>query len=227
LHSLILSNNFQKTLFYYFPHRPIVSSLKYIWFYYFRVFVYPNAKQCFSKRHYSLIFFIGLSYHHLKYIWFYYFQVFTYPIYLGKRICLEKYAQNKHLNTWDTVKFIPIERAFFQVSTTTLSIKTLYAPRAYLTTLALRAVGECPLQNIIYVWKSTTLNQMVFSKFWLDVFREMVGVVGVLVAFQFLSNMQKGTSHSNFQSNEPFSKFLRQLLRYAVPWSKTNNQKNK
>ena len=61
---------------------------------------------------------------------------------------------------------------------------------------------------------------MAISKFWLDVFREMVGVDGVLVAFQLLSTIKKGTSHSNFQLNEPFSKFLRQILRYEVPCSK-------
>ena len=61
---------------------------------------------------------------------------------------------------------------------------------------------------------------MAISKFWLDVFGEMVGVEGVLAAFQSLSTIKKGTSHSNFQSNKPFSKFLRQLLRYEVPFSK-------
>jgi len=44
----------------------------------------------------------------------------------------------------------------------------------------------------------------------------MVGMEGVLVAFQSLSAIEKGTSHSNFQLNEPFLKFLRQLLRYKV-----------
>ena len=60
---------------------------------------------------------------------------------------------------------------------------------------------------------------MAISKLWLDVFREMVGVEGVLVTFQSLSTIKKGKSHSNFQLSEPFSKFLRQLLRYEVPWS--------
>ena len=31
-----------------------------------------------------------------------------------------------------------------------------------------------------------------------------------LVTFQSLSTIKKGTSHSNFQSNEPFLKFIRQ-----------------
>jgi hypothetical protein len=33
------------------------------------------------------------------------------------------------------------------------------------------------------MWKSTTLNKMAILKFLLDVFREMVGVEGVLGAF--------------------------------------------
>ena len=48
---------------------------------------------------------------------------------------------------------------------------------------------------------------MAISKFWLDVLGEMVGVEGVLVAFQSLSTIKKGTSHFNFQSNEPFWSF--------------------
>jgi hypothetical protein len=59
---------------------------------------------------------------------------------------------------------------------------------------------------------------MAILKFWLDVFGEMVGMEGVLAAFQSLWTIKKGTSYSNFQSNEPFSKFLRQLLRYELPW---------
>jgi hypothetical protein len=50
------------------------------------------------------------------------------------------------------------------------------------------------------------------------VFGELVGLEGVLIAFQSLSTIEKGASHSNFQSNELFSKFLRQLFRYEVPW---------
>jgi hypothetical protein len=34
----------------------------------------------------------------------------------------------------------------------------------------------------------------------------MICVEGVLVAFQSLSTIKKGTSRSHFQSNEPFSK---------------------
>ena len=57
-----------------------------------------------------------------------------------------------------------------------------------------------------------TLNKMAISKFWLDVFGEMVGVVGGLVAFQTLSTIKKGTSLFNSQSNELFSKFLRKHM---------------
>jgi hypothetical protein len=60
---------------------------------------------------------------------------------------------------------------------------------------------------------------MAISKLLLDVFGGMMGVGGgELVAVQSLSTIKKDTGHSNFQSNEPFSKFLRQLLRYKVPW---------
>ena len=48
---------------------------------------------------------------------------------------------------------------------------------------------------------------MAIWKFLLDVFREMVGVEGVLVAFQSLSTIKKGTSQFNFLSNKPFLKF--------------------
>jgi hypothetical protein len=49
---------------------------------------------------------------------------------------------------------------------------------------------------------------MAISKFSLDVFQEMVGVEGVLVAFQSLSTIKKGTHQANSQLNEPFSNFL-------------------
>ena len=42
-----------------------------------------------------------------------------------------------------------------------------------------------------------------------------------LAALRSLSIIQKGTRHCNFQSNEPLSMFLRQLLLYEVPWTKT------
>ena len=105
----------------------------------------------------------------------------------------------------------------------------LYQHRSYLPPghnlkpLPWGLLGSDLLKNIFSIWKSTTLNKMVISKFWLDVFREMVGVEGVLVAFQSLSTIKKGKSHSNFQLNEPFSKSLRQLFRYEVPCSKGKN----
>ena len=56
-------------------------------------------------------------------------------------------------------------------------------------------------------------------------FLEMVGVEEVIAAFQSLSTIKKGTSYSNFQLNEPFLKFLRQLLRYELPWYGKKKQK--
>jgi len=63
-----------------------------------------------------------------------------------------------------------------------------------------------------------------YLKFWLDVLREMVGVRGVLVVLQSISTIKEGNSPFNFQSNELFSKFLRQLLRYEVPLPKTKKK---
>jgi predicted transcriptional regulator len=57
---------------------------------------------------------------------------------------------------------------------------------------------------------------MAILKFWLDVFGEMVGVEGVLIAFQSLSTIKKGTSPLNFQSNESFAKFLTPSIRSAL-----------
>jgi hypothetical protein len=51
---------------------------------------------------------------------------------------------------------------------------------------------------------SRTLNgveQNGYLKFWLDMLKEMVSVQRVLVAFQSLSTIKKGTSQFNFQSN--------------------------
>ena len=53
---------------------------------------------------------------------------------------------------------------------------------------------------------------MAISKSLLDVFGEIVGMGGVLVAFQSLVTIKKGTSHFNFLSNESFLKFLRQRV---------------
>ena len=63
-----------------------------------------------------------------------------------------------------------------------------------------------------YLQPSTKLEQN-------DYFKSSIGCVlgkGArgrgLVALQLLSNIKKGTNCFNFQSNEPFLKFLRQLL---------------
>ena len=45
---------------------------------------------------------------------------------------------------------------------------------------------------------------MAISKFLLDVFGEMVGMEGLLVALQSLSTIKTGTVFFNFQSNELF-----------------------
>ena len=66
-------------------------------------------------------------------------------------------------------------------------------------------------------------NQQRWTKYYLKIFIGCVwgnGEHAVLVAFQSLSTIKKGTSHSNFQLNEPF---LRQLLLYEVPCSKGKN----
>jgi hypothetical protein len=49
---------------------------------------------------------------------------------------------------------------------------------------------------------------MAIWKFWLDVFREIVGLRGGLVVLKLLLNNEKGASPLNFQSNEPFSMFV-------------------
>ena len=56
------------------------------------------------------------------------------------------------------------------------------------------------------------LNEMAISKFRLDVFGEIVGVGGGLVALISLSTIKEGTSPLNFQSNETFLEFLRQQI---------------
>ena len=53
---------------------------------------------------------------------------------------------------------------------------------------------------------------MAMSKPLLDVFGEMIGVGGGLVALYSLSTIKKGTIPLNLQSNEPVLKFLRQSL---------------
>ena len=56
------------------------------------------------------------------------------------------------------------------------------------------------------------LNKVSISKFLLNVFGQMVGAGGGLVAVQSVSTINKGASPFNFQSNELFSKFPRQQM---------------
>ena len=71
------------------------------------------------------------------------------------------------------------------------------------------AVGECPPQKHNFYLEINYGEQNGYLKI---LMREMVGVEGVLVAFQSLSTIKKGTSHFNFQSNEAFLKFLRECF---------------
>ena len=57
---------------------------------------------------------------------------------------------------------------------------------------------------------SITLNKMAISKLLLDVFGEILGVGGGLVALQSFSTTKKDTNPFNVQSNELFLKFSRQ-----------------
>jgi hypothetical protein len=95
--------------------------------------------------------------------------------------------------------------------------KNLICPRAQLKTLAPRVVGECPPQKDIFYLEINYTEQNGYLKI-------LIGCVwgddergGGVVTLQLLSTITKGTSHSNFQLNEPFLKFLRQLLPYEVP----------
>ena len=54
-------------------------------------------------------------------------------------------------------------------------------------------------------------EQMVISTVWINVFWELMSLGGGLLPFKHLTN-KKGTSLFNFQSNESFSKFLRQQM---------------
>ena len=82
-----------------------------------------------------------------------------------------------------------------------------------LTTLAPRVLRECPPQKDIFYVKINYAEQTVYLKI-------LIGRIwgndgrgeGGLVALQSLSTIKKGTSPLNFQSNEPFLKFLQQRL---------------
>jgi hypothetical protein len=77
-------------------------------------------------------------------------------------------------------------------------------------------VGECPPQKDIFYLEINNAEQNGYLKLVIVCFWGNDGRGG-LVTLQSLSTIKKGTSHSDFQSNEPFSNFLRQLLRYEVP----------
>ena len=80
-------------------------------------------------------------------------------------------------------------------------------------------MGEFPPLKHIFYLEINYAEQNGYLKILIGCIWRGVGWGG-LVALQSLSTIKMGTSHSNFQSNELFSKFLRQLLRYEVPWSK-------
>ena len=62
------------------------------------------------------------------------------------------------------------------------------------------------------------LNKIAITKFWLDVFGEIVGLGGGLVALQLLSTLIKGNCPFGIPI-ESFSKFMWQFLWYDVLWS--------
>ena len=95
------------------------------------------------------------------------------------------------------------------------------------STLFLRAVGRggIVIHKDIISGPLNYLEQNGYLKFWSNLFGEMLGAGGGLVAFQSLSSIKKSTSPLNFQLIGPFCKFLRQLHLYEVPCSKKNNKK--
>ena len=78
-------------------------------------------------------------------------------------------------------------------------------------------LGAVILKDLIPIFFGT---KYLSQNFWLDVFGEMMGMGGEFVALQSHSTIKRGTSSINFQLNELFLKFLRQLLRYEASWSK-------
>jgi len=103
-----------------------------------------------------------------------------------------------------------------EVYTITFSIQILYSSVAKLTALGLRAMwwGVVILKDIISDL-SIALNKIAVSKFWLDMFGEMVGVGGGLVAHQWFSTIKKGTSPFSFQSNDLFPMFQRHQMAFS------------
>ena len=110
---------------------------------------------------------------------------------------------------------IPLE-----VSTTALSIINIIYPQGITNNLCPEGCGgRCHPQRhhfwnfqlLLTNWLSQNFDWLCSGKWWVWE-----------VAFQSLSTIKNGSSPLHFQSNEPFLKFLRQLLQYEVPWSKTN-----
>ena len=79
-------------------------------------------------------------------------------------------------------------------------------------------MGECPPQKDIFYLEINYAEQNGYLKI-------LIGSVWgndrrggrELVTLQSLSTIKKGTSHFNFQSNEPFLESLRRPLLYEVP----------
>ena len=73
-------------------------------------------------------------------------------------------------------------------------------------------MGEGSPQKHNFYLEINYAEQNACLKFLLDVFGEKVGVRGRLVALKSLSTIKKGIRPLNFQSNQPFLKFLRQRV---------------
>jgi hypothetical protein len=71
---------------------------------------------------------------------------------------------------------------------------------------------ECPPQKHIFYLEINYAGQNGYLKILIGCVWGNDGRGGGLVALQLLLTIKEGTSHSNFQSNEAFLKFLRQLL---------------
>ena len=71
---------------------------------------------------------------------------------------------------------------------------------------------ECPPQKHNFYLEINYAEQNGYLKIFIGCVWGNDGCVEGLVALQSLSNIKKGTSLSNFQSNEPVLKFLRERL---------------
>jgi len=99
--------------------------------------------------------------------------------------------------------------------------KNLLCPQGITYNLCPEGWGAVILKDIVS-WTFNYVEQNGYLKIFIGCFLRNGGRGRGLVALLSLSTIKKGTSCFNFWSNEPFLKFLRQLLRYEVPWSKTN-----